>query len=65
MANRKLGNLGNLGNIIGSFVISEFSILPYNENRKFGFENLGKKFLRFPSFQRFPTFRPGQELSEV
>ena len=28
MANRKLGNLRNLGNIIPSFPISELSILP-------------------------------------
>ena len=56
MANRKLGklgNLGNLGNIIPSFLISKFSILPYSQNRKLGFKNLGKKF---PSF---PSLRPG------
>ena len=34
----------------------EFSILPYSQNRKLGFKNLGKKFPRFP---RFPSFRPG------
>ena len=53
LANRKLGKVGNLGNlrkIIPSFLISEFSILPYSQNRKLGFENLGKKFPRFPSF---------------
>ena len=55
MANRKLGNLGNLGNIIPSFLISKFSILPYSQNRKLGFKNLGKKF---PSF---PSFRPGHQ----
>ena len=54
VANRKLGNLGNLGNIIPSFLISEFSILPFSQNRKIGFKNLGKKF---PSF---PTFRLGE-----
>ena len=57
MANRKLGNLGNFGNlrnIIPSFLISKFSILPYSQNRKIEFKNLGKKF---PSF---PSFRPGQ-----
>ena len=54
VANRKLGNLGNLGNIIPSFLISKFSILPYSQNRKLGFKNLGKKF---PSFL---SFRPGQ-----
>ena len=56
MANWKLGNLGslqNLGEIIPSFLISKFSILPYSQNRKLGFKNLGKKF---PSF---PSFRPG------
>ena len=54
MANRKLGNLGN---IIPSFLISKFSILPYSQNRKIGFKNLGKKFPSFPSFQpgRFET----------
>ena len=62
MANRKLGkvgNLGNLGEIIPSFLISEFSILPYSQNRKLGFEILGKKFPRFP---RFPSFRHGLSL---
>ena len=56
MANRKLGNLenlGNLGNVIPSFLIAEFSILPYSQNGKLGFKNLGKKFPRFP---RFPSF---------
>ena len=60
MANRKLGslrNLGNLGNIIPSFPISEFSILPWSQNRKLGFKNLGKKCPRFPRFQ---SFRPGR-----
>ena len=52
IANRKLGNLGN---IIPSFLISEFSIFSYSQNRKLGFKNLGKKFPRFP---RFPSFRP-------
>ena len=59
MANRKLGklrNLGNLGKVIPSFLVSEFSILPYSQNRKLGFKNLGKKIPRFP---RFPSFRPG------
>ena len=34
VANRKLGkvrNLGNLGKTIPSFLISEFSILPYSQ----------------------------------
>ena len=37
MANRKIekvGNLRNLGNIIPSFLFSEFLILPYSQNRK-------------------------------
>ena len=55
VANRKLGNLGNLGNIIPSFLISKFSILPYSQNRKLGITNLGKKI---PSF---PSFRPGRK----
>ena len=50
---RKLRNLRNLGNIIPSLLISKFSVLPYSQNQKLGFENLGKKF---PSF---PSFRPG------
>ena len=57
-----LGNLGNLGNIIPSFLISKFSILPYSQNRKLGLKNLGKKF---PSFPRFPSFRPGQTFRSV
>ena len=35
VANRKLGKVGNLGNlrkVIPSFLISEFSILPYSQN---------------------------------
>ena len=60
VANRKVGNLGNLGKIIPSFLIFEFSILPYSQNRKLGFKNLGKKFPRFPRFSRFRSFRPGQ-----
>ena len=62
MVNRKLGNLRNLrnlGNIIPSFLISEFSILAAGPNRKHGFQNLGKKFPIFPRFPRFPSFRPG------
>ena len=54
MANRKLGkvgNLENLGKVIPSFLISEFSILPCSQNRKLRFKNLGKKF---------PSFRPGR-----
>ena len=57
MANRKLGKVGNLGKVIPSFLISEFSILPYNQNQKLGFKNLRKKFPRFP---RFPSFRAGR-----
>ena len=63
MANRNLGkvrNLGNLGKIIPSFLIFEFSILPYSQNRKLRFKNLGKKFPRFPRFPRFPSFRSGR-----
>ena len=44
VANPELGNfenLGNLGNIIPSFLISKFSILPYCQYRKLGFKNLG------------------------
>ena len=57
VANQKLVKVGNLGNVILSFLISDFSILPHSQNRKLGFKNLGKKFRRFP---RFPSFRPGQ-----
>ena len=55
---RNLGNLGNLGNIIPSFPVSKFSILPYSQNRKLGFKNLGKKFPIFLRFPSFPSFRP-------
>ena len=51
VANRKLGNLGNLRNIIPSFLISKFSIWPYSRNRNIGFKNLGKKFPNFPTFR--------------
>ena len=61
VANRKLGNLGNLGNIFPSFLIFKFSILPYSQNRKLGFKNLGKKFPSFPGFPSFPSFRPGRQ----
>lgn len=44
MANRKLGNLRN---IIPSFPMSEFSILPYSRNRKLGFKEHGKFFSSF------------------
>ena len=56
MANRKLGNLGN---IIPRFLISEFSIFGVVQNRKLGFKNFLKKFPRFP---RIPSFRPGLAL---
>ena len=51
-----LENLGNLRNIIPSFLISKFSILPYSQNRKLGFKNLGKKLPSFPRFPSFPSF---------
>ena len=47
MANQKFGNfwnLGNLRNIIPSFLISELSILPYSKYQKLGFKKLGKMF---------------------
>ena len=47
VANRKLGNLGN---IIPSFLHSKFSVLPYSQNRKLGFKNLGKNFRVFQVF---------------
>ena len=50
---RNLGNLGNLRNIIASFLISEFSNLSYIKNRKLGF----KKLMRFPSFRVFDLVR--------
>ena len=68
MANRKLGkvgNLGNLGKVIPSFLVSEFSILPYSQNRKLAFKNLEKKFPRFPRFPRFPSFPPGHKVHPV
>ena len=51
-----LENLGNLRNIIPSFLISKFSILPYSQNRKLGFKNLGEKLPSFPRFPSFPSF---------
>ena len=56
VANQKLGKVGNLGNLGKVILITEFSILPYSQNRKLGFKNLDKKFPRFP---RFPSFQPG------
>ena len=53
---------GKLGNLIPSFLISEFSNLAVGQNRKLGFKNIGKKCLRFPRFSRFPSFRPGSFL---
>ena len=47
---RKIGKIRTLGKIISSFLISEFLILSYRQNRKVGFKNLGKRFRRFPSF---------------
>ena len=67
MANRNFGkveNLRNLAKIIASFLISQFSIFPYSQNRKFGFKNLGKKFPRFPRLSRFLIFRTGRFLSK-
>ena len=63
VANQKLGKVGNLGKIIQSFLFSEFSILPYSQNRKLGFKNLGKKFPRIPRFPRFPSFRPDRTIN--
>ena len=62
MANQKLGkveNLGNLGKVIPGFLTSKFAILPYNQNRKLGFKNLGKKIPKFLRFPRIPSFWPG------
>ena len=59
VANRKLRNLwnlGNLGNIIPSFLISKFSILPYSQNRKLGFKNLGKKNSEFSEISELSEF---------
>ena len=50
---RKVGNLGNFRKIVPSFLISEFLILPYSQNQKLEFKNLGKKFPRFPWFPSF------------
>ena len=37
-------------------VFSEFSILPYSENLKLGFKNLGKNFRDFQDFRGFRVF---------
>ena len=34
-------------------------VLPYSQNRKLGFKNLG---IKLPTFPRFPSFRPGHHL---
>ena len=61
LKNEKVANQkhGSFENIIPSFLISELSILPYSQNRKLGFKNLGKKFPRLSRLPRFPSFRPG------
>ena len=56
-----LGNVGNLAKIIPSFLISNFSIWPYSQNRKLRFKNLAKTFPRFTRFLSFPSFRPGHK----
>ena len=38
---------------------SEFLILAVRQNQKLKFKNVGKKFPRFPRFQRVTSFRPG------
>ena len=53
VANRKLGkvgNLRNLGKVIPSFLISEFSILLYSQNRKHGPEKNSRDFQDFRVF---------------
>ena len=63
MANRKLGNLGNLRNMGSTtqlFLIFEFPILPYSKNRKLRLKNPRKEFPRspkFPSPLSFPDFQ--------
>ena len=56
MANWKLGNLGNVGDIIPRFLISKFSILPFSQNRKLGFKILGKNFRAFQDFRVVQVF---------
>ena len=50
VANRKLVNLRNLGKVIPSFLISEFSILLYSQNRKHGPEKNSRDFQDFRVF---------------
>ena len=50
VSNWKLANfetVENLGYIIPCFLVSEFSILLYNQNQKHGFKKLGKKLQRY------------------
>ena len=54
MTNRRLGNLGNLGDIIPSFLISEFSILAVGQNQKPEFKNLDKKISEVSEFSTWP-----------
>ena len=43
-----------------SFLMSEFSLLPYSQSRKLEkkWEKIWTKFPRFPTFSRFQSFRP-------
>ena len=54
MANRKLGNVRNLGNLgifFASFLLPSFRFSALGQSRKVGREKVGKKFPRFPSFR--------------
>ena len=53
---KNFGNLGNLRNIIPSFLISEFTILLYSQNQKLGLKNLGKNLRDFRDFRGFRVF---------
>ena len=52
----KVGKVGNLGKIIPSFLISEFSILPYSQNRKLGFKTSEKNVRDIRDFRSFRVF---------
>ena len=61
VANRKLENLGNLWNIIPSFLISKFSILPYSQNRVSEFSEISE-CSEFSTWPRESLYRKSYSL---
>ena len=48
-----------LGKEMNISEISEIPFLPYTQNGKLRFQNLGKTYARFPRFRSFLSFWPG------